>query len=442
MTDRLRFLIALCLVALGAAAFAIAFRSSLTLWYRMALGAGNVVEAIARLPWWMRLCLPAVGGAGAGLIARLRATPVQGVSDVMEAVALGNVQLSLRTTISRVLSSWSAIATGMSIGREGPLIEFGGSLGATLGRAMAMSLDRTRVLVAAGTAAGFAAAYNTPFAAVLFVFETIVGIAAPQALLPTMAATIIATTLTRAIVGAGPIYGQRSFGPESTAAMLSFGALGVLAALAAFGFKRVLAFLEQWFEHHPMQQPLRATMGGLLVGMIAVLLPEVAGNGFEPLNAILDQRMLLSAVAWLLVAKVVATGASVASGVPGGIFTPMLLIGAALGSLWAQLVGMLPGSMSPSAGSYALVGMAATTAASIHAPLTAAVLVFELSGDYGIVLPLLLATVIATTVSRSLGSESVYEAELRRKGLGWELTLEGRRITSEQQVSEEERATK
>ena len=293
VTDRLRFLMALCLVALGAAAFAIAFRSSLTLWYRMALGAGNVVEAIARLPWWMRVGLPAVGGAVAGLIARLRATPVQGVSNVMEAVALGNVQLSLRTTVSRVLSSWSAIATGMSIGREGPLIEFGGSLGAALGRATATSLDRTRVLVAAGTAAGFAAAYNTPFAAVLFVFETIVGIAAPEALLPTVAATVIATTLTRAVVGAGPIYGQRSFGPESTAAMLSFGALGVLAAFAAFGFKRVLAFLEQWFEHHPVQQPLRATMGGLVVGLIAVLLPEVAGNGFEPLNAILDQRMLL-----------------------------------------------------------------------------------------------------------------------------------------------------
>jgi CIC family chloride channel protein len=430
MTDRFRFFVALCLVALGAAAFAIAFRSSLTLWYRMALGANNVVEAIAGLPWWMRVGLPAVGGAVAGLISRLRAAPIQGVSNVMEAVALGNVQLSLRTTVSRVLSSWAAIATGMSIGREGPLIEFGGSLGATLGRVMATSLDRTRVLVASGTAAGFAAAYNTPFAAVLFVFETIVGIAAPTALLPTMAATVIATTLTRAVVGAGPIYGQRSFGPESTAAMLSFGALGVLAAFAAFGFKRVLGFLEHWFEHHPMPQPLRATMGGVLVGLIAVMLPDVAGNGFEPLNAILDQRMLLTAVALLLVAKVIATGASVASGVPGGIFTPMLLIGASLGSLWAQFNHLLPGA-TPSAGSYALVGMAATTAASIHAPLTAAVLVFELSGDYAIVVPLLLATAVATTVSRSLGSESVYEAELRRKGLAWELTLEGRRMTAE-----------
>ena len=429
MTDRVRFLVGLCLVALGASLFAVAFRSSLTLFYQVAYEADNVVAAISRLPAWMRLAGPACGGAVAGLISRLRPVPAQGVSNVMEAVALGNVRLSLRATASRVLASWSAIAAGMSIGREGPLIEFGGSLGATFGRVLGVSLDRTRVLVAAGTAAGFAAAYNTPFAAVLFVFETILGIAAPEALLPTMAATVVATTLTRAMVGGGPIYGQRAFRLESPADLLSFAVLGVFAALAALAFKRALALLENWFERHPMPQPFRATLGGLLVGMIALWLPAVAGNGYEPLNLILDQQLVLQTVVVLAVAKVVATSGSVASGVPGGIFTPMLLVGAALGTLWAHVVAFLPLSSMPSAGSYALVGMAATTAASIHAPLTAAVLVFELSGDYPIVLPLLLATVVATWISRSLRSDSVYEAELRRKGLGWTLTLEGRKVT-------------
>jgi chloride channel protein, CIC family len=135
---------------------------------------------------------------------------------------------------------------------------------------------------------------------------------------------------------------------------------------------------------------------------------------------------MISAVGVLLVAKVFATSGAIARGVPGGIFTPMLLVGAALGTSWSHLVGLFTASR-PSAGSYALVGMAAMTAASIHAPLTAAVMIFELSGDYPIVLPLLLATVISTSVSRRLGSESVYEAELRRRGLRWDLTLEGRR---------------
>jgi CIC family chloride channel protein len=379
----------------------------------------------------MRVGLPAVGGAGAGLISRLRATPAQGVSNVMEAVALGNVQLSLRTTLSRVAASWTAIAAGMSIGREGPLIEVGGTLGAAVGKAMNTPHERTRVLIASGTAAGFAAAYNTPFAAVLFVLETIVGVAAPGALIGTIASTVFATALTRAVVGAGPIYGQRTFEIQSSWDLLPFGALAVLAAGAGYGFKRTLAAMENWVERRPVAQPLRAAVGGLLVGTIAIWLPSVAGNGFEPLNVILDQRMALTSIALLLFAKVFATSASVASGVPGGVFTPMLLVGAALGALWSGVMTSLGAAPGISAGSYILVGMAAAIAASIHAPLTAAVLVFELSGDYGIVLPLLLATCVSMTMSRLLRSKSVYEAELRRKGLRWELTLEGRRFADE-----------
>lgn len=269
----------------------------------------------------------------------------------------------------------------MSIGREGPLIEFGGTIGAACGRRMRVPLDGIRVLVAAGTAAGFAAAYNTPFSAVLLVLETIVGVAAPVAMLPVIAATIMATVVTRTIVGAGPIYGQRAFALGSFVDLVWCGALGLLAAIVALAFKRALALIEDRFERHPLTQPLRATLGGALVGAIAIGLPEVAGNGYEPLNTMLDQRMIVGAIALLAVAKVIATSLSVSSGVPGGIFTPMLLVGAAVGTLWGHVAAMASGAPL-AAGSYALVGMAATTAASIHAPLPAAVLAFELSGDY------------------------------------------------------------
>jgi CIC family chloride channel protein len=427
LADRLRFFAALVVVAVGAAMFAVGFRLSLSWLYRTVYGAGNVVEAIAALPRWLRLIVPVAGAGAAGVIAMWRTAPGQGVSNVMEAVALGNVHLSVRTTISRVASSWAAIASGMSLGREGPLIEFGGALGAAAGRAVSMSLMRTRVLVAAGTAAGFAAAYNTPLAAALFVVETIGGIAAPPLVLPAIFATTAATALTRLIVGPGPIYGQRAFTLGSYWELLSFAALGAAAALTALGFKRLLRLFEHLVERYPIRQPFRAMMGGFLVGAIVMWLPDVAGNGYEPLNAMLDHPLLIGAVGVLLIAKVVATSGSVASGVPGGIFTPTLFAGAALGTVWAPLTSWF-GIVSPSAGSYELVGMAAITAASIHAPLTASVMLFELSGDYPIVLPLLLATVVATTVSRGMGSESVYENELRRRGLGWDLTLEGRQI--------------
>jgi CIC family chloride channel protein len=422
---RLRFLLALAVVAAGAALFAVAFRSFLALIYTRLYHAPNVVEAMTALPRWLRFAVPLAGGALAGLVSRLR--PSQGVSSVMEAVALGNVRLSLRTTLFRVTASGLALATGMSIGREGPLIEFGGSLGAALGRRLRTTLVQTRALVAAGTAAGFAAAYNTPFAAVIFVFETILGIAAPAALLPALAATVIGTSVTRAIVGSGPIYGQRTFASQSTEDLVLFGILGLLAAVAAWVFKRTLQLVEAAADRYPLPQPLRSTFGAAVVGLLVVGLPSVAGNGYEPLNVILDQRMALTTVSLLLLGKVIATSASVGSGIPGGIFTPMLLLGAALGTLVAYALTIMFGNPTV-AGSYALVGMAATTAASIQAPVTAAVLVFELSGDYGIVLPLLLSTTIASVVSRLIGSESVYETELRRRGLSWQMTLEGRRL--------------
>jgi CIC family chloride channel protein len=428
VTARIWFVVSLLLVSLGAALFAVSFRAGLTWWYRSVFDADNVVAAIARLPWWMRLAVPTAGGFAAGLVSRWRKPASQGVSNVMEAVVLGNVTLSMRATLSRVSSSALAIAAGMSIGREGPLIEFGGALGAAIGRHVRLSLNDTRVLVASGTAAGFAAAYNTPFAAVLFIFETIIGIAAPTAVLPAMAATVIAALVTRTLVGAGPIYGQRAFEVHATSDLWWLVALGAAGALVAAGFKWSLSHAERLAEGVFSAQPWRASAGGLTVGLLAVWIPDIAGNGFEPLNQILNHELLTVAVTLLLVMKIIATSLSVASGVPGGIFTPMLLVGAATGSLWAQVVSLISPSSLPDAGAYALVGMAAATAASIHAPLTAAVLVFELSGDYAIVLPLILATTIATSLSRAIGGESVYVSELRRRGLAWELTLEGRQI--------------
>ena len=423
-----RYIAAIAAVAVGSAAFAISFRTLLAAVYHSLFNATNVVTAVEQLPWWLRLGVPCAGALLAGLVPRVRLESRQNISSVMEAVVLGNVRLSLRTTMHRVTASWIAIASGLSIGREGPLIEFGGSLGAVTGRTIRLTLRQTRILVAAGTAAGFAAAYNTPFAAILFVLETIVGIAALEAVLPIAAATVIASTLTRAIVGGGPIYGARNFVTTSPWEFVSFLILALLAAAAASIFTYTLSLCERLFERASLRQPLRAAVGGLLVGAIACGVPKIAGNGYEPLNELLDGRLALSLLPVLLLAKIAASSTSVASGVPGGIFTPVLLVGGIAGAGWGHFTGLFWEVPASHIGSYALLGMAATTAASIHAPLTAAVLVFELSGDYAIVLPLLLTTAAATVASRAIGGRSVYEAELRRRGLRWRLTLEGRQV--------------
>jgi CIC family chloride channel protein len=428
------FVLGLFIVALGAALFAIAFRSSLSLTYRLLYGATNVLDALQQLPRWLLVLVPTAGGLVVGLITRSRRSRRQNASNVMEAVALGRVQLSMQTTAIRVAASWSAIAAGMSIGREGPLIEFGGSLGNSIAHRLRLSNDRLRILVAAGTAAGFAAAYNTPFAAVLFVLETMVGIAALEALLPMMTATVVAVTLTRAWAGGGPIYGQREFAYASPRALILFGLLGVLAALAAWAFKWAIALGESAVRRYPVPYPWRPALGGLAVGVIAAFVPQVVGNGSEALNLVLDQRLAAPVLLVLMLAKVAATTSSVSSGVPGGVFTPVLLVGGVVGALWGEALRRAGLGTVPDAGGYALVGMAATTAAMTHAPMTAAVMVFELSGDYPIVVPLLLATIVATVVARGLGSESIYAVELRRRGIAWELTLDGRRIPSERVV--------
>jgi CIC family chloride channel protein len=410
-------------VGLGAAGFAAAFRSSLSFLYRTAFGQRDLVEVFRGLSPVFRVILPTAGALLVGLLARMASRPGAGgragasFGAIMEAAAAPGgatppekVHLSLSRTTWRAAASWVALATGGSVGREGALIQFGGSLGGKIAQLAKLPDTATRSIIAAGVAAGFAAAYNTPLAAILFVLEIVTGVVVLEALLPVMIATLVATFATRALVGPGPIYGERAFAIESSRELVAHAALGIVVGLAAVGFMRALALGERMFEASRLPQPFRAAAGGTLVGLVAIGLPEVVGNGFEPLNGMLDGGFPVRLLAVLVVAKIVSTTASVSSGSPGGVFTPSLLVGGGVGLLWGHGVAALLGTSSP-VGSYALVGMAAAVAAMTHAPLMAAVLVFELSGDYAIVLPLVLATAIATSIARLLQPDSIYTAE-------------------------------
>jgi len=416
------------LVAIAAAGFAAFFRALLGLALQEVASARDVVSAMRRAPRWARLLSPALGGLLAGSLGLLVArSATGGVGDVMEAVVLGRARLSIRVTLLKSAASWLAIAFGGSIGREGPLIQFGGASGKLIGDWLDLKADRARLLIVAGAAAGFAAAYNTPFAAVLFVIEVVTGMVVLDTILPVLVATVIATAISRAIGGEGPIYGQRAFHLQSPWEFLAFVGLGILAGVGGQAFMRLLTFGEGTFRRPWLKLPWRPTLGGVLAGAVVALLPECAGNGYEPLNALLDTASSVGFVALLLLGKCLATTASVSSGSPGGVFTPTLLMGGSLGVLYAHALSTL-GAPLGSAGGYALVGMAAATAATTHAPLMAAVMVFELSGDYAIALPLVLATAIATLISRRLRRQSIYTAELMQRGIGWELTMDGRRV--------------
>ncbi len=422
-------MLALILVALAAGGFAIAFRQTLTWTLQAVTGASNVVTAMSAADWWWRLVVPTAGAFVAGLLARsIARRGGGGVSDVMEAVALGKSQLSLVVTLVKSFASWCAIVCGGSLGREGPLIQFGGTSGHAIGARFGLGAEDRRVLIAAGTAAGFAAAYNTPLAAVAFVLEVVAGVVVVDTVVPTLVATVISTALTRAAVGPGPIYGTRHFMLTHSGELFAYAGVALAAALCAIGFSRLVGAGEVLFRRAWLRPPWRQALGGLCAGAIIVAVPAVAGNGYEPLNALIDGKAAVGVVVALLIAKAIATTASVASGSPGGVFTPTLLIGGCSGYLVGIGLAAAGFDVGPPGG-YALVGMAAAIAAATHAPLMGAMLAFELSGDYAVVLPLVLATAVATAVSRMLGQDSIYMAELRERGVTWQMTMKGREMT-------------
>lgn len=424
------FVGALVVVALGAAGFAIAFRFAIQQVFTRAYGAPDVLTAFTELPWYACLLVPALGGVFAGWLSQQasRLKGGRGLGEVMEAVVLGSVHISLRATLLKALGSLLAIVSGGSIGREGSIIQFGGGLGGAAGGWLGLREGQVRSLVAAGSAAGFAAAYNTPLAAVLFVVEVVTGVIALDVVLPAIIAVPIATHVTRLALGGGPIYGLQTVSMAPGTVVLPV-VLGLLAGLAGPAFMALLSRGEAWFGKVPLPKPLRAGLGGLLVGAMALRLPQITGNGYEGINLILSGDVGVLLMLALLLAKPIATTASVSSGSPGGVFTPSLVIGASLGGALGYVASFFyTQPVTQLVPAFALLGMAALTAATTHAPVMAAVLVFELTGDYAIVLPLLITTATATLLSRRLRHDSIYSDELRRHGTAWDITIEGRRL--------------
>jgi CIC family chloride channel protein len=414
------------IVAAGAlgGGFAILFRGALQLALRLAFHQPDILSAFQSLPALGRVIVPAVGGLVAGLLGMIAARRAggHGVAEVMEAVALGRGQPSIPMALLRGLGSFAAIVSGGSVGREGPIVQFGSGVGGLLGRVLGVGPARMRALVAAGSAAGFAAAYDAPIAAVLFVLEIVTGLLAMDVVLPVLAATAVSTYLTRLALGEAPIYGLRAFRVMSAGELALYALVGALAGLVGPAFMAALDRGAGIAKRIALPRPARGALGGLLVGLIAAWLPEVCGNGSEAIALILDARVPVALLAVLLVAKLVATVTSVSSGSPGGVFTPSLFLGAALGGLvgaagHAAAPASLP--LGPLPGGYALVGMACLAAATTHAPLMASALVFELTGDVSLLPALMVGTAIATMVGRRLRPLSIYTEELERRGIPW-----------------------
>lgn len=393
------------------------FRDSLGAVQRLLVGhSGSFVEMARSLPWHTRLLLPSAGGAVAGAILLLskRVASRAGV-DYMEAVAAGDGRISFGQSILRSASSLATIASGGSIGREGSMVQLAALAASLFGGALRLDAARMRLLVACGAAAGISSAYNAPIAGAFFVTEIVLGAIVMESLGPVMFASVVANITMRALPNYSPTYAMPAFPAIPSREVGLFLVLGVLAGLLTPLFLGLIALCKRRFVRLAWPLPVRLAAGGLLVGLLSVAVPEVWGNGYSVVNALLHQNVLWSTVLLILLFKVVATAVTTGSGAVGGIFTPTIFVGAAVGTLFAQGAHALWPAVANAPYAYAMVGMGAFLAAATGAPLMAIFMIFEMTLSYQIMLPLMLACVSAYFVIGAIDGAAMYDVTVRRK---------------------------
>jgi len=416
LSDDQTLLIWAVIVGIGGAFATVAFREGIELMQRALSGhSGSFVEMARRMPWYVRFWLPAAGGflAGCVLLLAARAASKERKSDYMEAVALGSGVVPVRQSLWRSLSSLLTIGTGGSIGREGPMVQLAALAASLVGRFAHFDPPRLRILVACGAAAGITSAYNAPIAGAFFVSEIVLGSIAMESFGPMVVASVVANITMREFAGYRPPYEMPVFPAVTGLEVLLFVVLGLLCGAAAPQFLRLLDASKRQFQRLPAPLPVRLALGGLIVGVISVWVPDVWGNGYSVVNDVLHSPWTWQALVAVLVFKLLATAATAGSGAIGGIFTPTLFVGAVFGSLFGLgMEALWPGHTSASF-AYAIVGMGALLAGATQAPLMAILMIFEMTLSYQVVLPLMVSCVVAYFVARATGSTSMYEITLR-----------------------------
>jgi CIC family chloride channel protein len=384
---------------------------------------GEYVDTFAHLPLWQRLVTPAIGGllAGLTLLFGARLNRRKSSTDYMEAIVLGTGVISSRASFVKCASALFTIASGGSIGREGPMVQLAAVLASLVGRWGKMTTARLRLLVACGAAGGIASAYNAPIGGALFVAEIILGTLAMESFGPLVFSSVIATLTYRQFLGTGPLYQIMSPAVKlnSNWEILPHMLLGVVAGLCGPWFLRFLRGSERLFSKTSLPPYARLALGGLIVGALALSRPEVCGNGYSVVNSLLLGGWVWQTVLLILVLKMAATAASFGSGAVGGVFTPTIFTGASIGYLFGvAIIAVWPGR-PPVLSVFTLVGMGALLSATTHAPIMAIILIFEVTLDYGIILPLMLACVIAHYTSSAIEPASIYSESLKRKGAAY-----------------------
>ncbi len=394
----------------------------------------DLVEVAEMLDLWQRVLMPTLGGllAGAVLYWGLRLAGPQRSSNLLEVVVAGDGRLPFRSAVVKAFSSLITIGSGGSIGREGGITQLTATLASKWGQLSKWPPYRLRMLVGCGAASGIAAAYNAPISGAVFAALIVLGNFSMNLFAPLVFSSVVATMVSRSFFGIEPWYTVPPFQVTKLIQLPWFVLLGVFTGIAGAWFLKLLDGAEAAFKKLAWPVYWRLALGGLIVGIIAIQYPGVWGNGYSITNRILhgdypEGTLGLIFLSGLFLAKLLATLATVGSGAVGGVFTPTLFLGAGLGAAFGVGLHALSRGLELPVAAFAIVGMGGMLAATVRSPLLAMIMIFEISLDYSLMPPLMLATVVSILVARKFHPESIYTEPLRRKGLN---------LTQEANISE------
>jgi chloride channel protein, CIC family len=380
----------------------------------------DILTFAAAIPVYFKVGLPALGGLIVGILVSFGAPEAKGhgVPEVMEAIALRDGRIRKRVAFVKILASGICIGSGGSVGREGPIVQIGSSMGSTLGQMLNLPRKQLKTLIGCGAAAGIAATFNAPIAGVMFSLEILLGDFGLSAFSPVVLSSLLATTISRYYFGDFPSFTVPAYSLQSGWEIFIYPVLGVIAGLVAILFTTTLYKCEDLFDRLLLPDFLKPALGGLLIGLLLLRWPQVFGVGYGGINIALNSAMPAMLLLILILVKILATSITLGSGGSGGVFAPSLFIGAMTGGFFGWCAGYLFPGLTADMGAYALVGMGALVAGTTQAPITAILIIFELTNDYNIILPLMSACLISTILTSIIQDEgSIYTLKLIRRGV-------------------------
>ncbi|HEY6526154.1 MAG TPA: chloride channel protein [Solirubrobacteraceae bacterium] len=378
---------------------------------------------LAFLGIWFVLIVPVLGGLLYGPLVQRFAPEARGhgVPEVMLAVAESDGRIRPPVTIVKALASAITIGTGGSVGREGPIVQIGSALASTLGQVVGMPAHRLRIIVACGAAGGIAATFNAPVTGLFFGFEIILREFSLDALCMTSLAAVTGDVISRALFGSAPFFTAvpHDLLVRNDASYLLVAVLAIAAGLMGVGFKTVLYGMEDrvgvlWRGRPEWARPV---VGGVVLGLLLLALPQMYGVGYPVMDSVIAGHVVLGLVLLFLVGKIAATSLTLSIGGSGGIFAPSLFIGTMTGMAFGTVARHVFGPSVGPAALYAVVAMGGVFAAAAQAPLTAIASVVEMTGNFTLTLPIMLAAGIAAAVSKQISYGSVYTTKLLRRGI-------------------------